>query len=67
MSVTQEEVIPGMNATKVLVSILETIKTVDVKMSDYMSANRETRELKVDYNSETETFTFALKEMENNE
>ena len=67
MSVTQEEVIPGMNATKVLVSILETIKTVDVKMSDYIDANKDTRELKVDYNSDTQTFTFALKEMENNE
>jgi len=67
MSVTQEEIIPGMNATKVLVSILETIKTVDVKMSDYINANKETRELKVDYNGDTETFTFGLKEIEVNE
>jgi hypothetical protein len=64
MSVTQEEIIPGMNATKVLVSILETVKSVDVKMSDYINSNKETRELKVDYNGDTETFTFGLKEIE---
>jgi hypothetical protein len=64
MSVTQEEIIPGMNATKVLVSILETVKSVDVKMSDYINSNKETRELKVDYNGDIETFTFGLKEIE---
>lgn len=63
----QQEAIPGMNATKVLVGILATVKEVEVKMSDYINANKETRELQIDYDADRETLTFALKEIEESE
>lgn len=59
---TPQEIFEAMNATKILVAVLETIKSVEVKTDTFLSATAEERELKVDYNEESNSFTFALKD-----
>jgi hypothetical protein len=62
-----KEVLGAMNATRVLVSVLETIKTVEVPVDTFVSLNAENRELNIDYDGEKRVFNFSLKAEENNE
>lgn len=64
---TPEEVFAAMTATKVLVAILETLKTADVDLDTFINSNKETRELNISYNDDKRSFTFSLREKENNE
>jgi hypothetical protein len=61
MSVTMEEIMPTLTATKVLVSILETLEKVEVPLSTFISMQSEDRELEVNYNGETDSVIFSLK------
>ena len=61
MSVTMEEIMPTLTATKVLVSILETLEKAEVPLSTFASMQSEDRELEVNYNGETDSIIFSLK------
>jgi hypothetical protein len=61
MSVSMEEIMPTLTATKVLVSILETLEKVEVPLSTFASIQSEDRELEVNYNGETDSILFSLK------
>jgi hypothetical protein len=64
MSVTMEEVMPTLTATKVLVSILETLEKAEVPLSTFVSIQSEDRELEVNYNGETDSIIFSLKKVD---
>jgi hypothetical protein len=61
MSVTIEEIMPTLTATKVLVSILETLEKAEVPLSTFVSMQSEDRELEVNYNGEKDLIIFSLK------
>jgi hypothetical protein len=61
MSVTIEEIMPTLTATKVLVSILETLEKAEVPLSTFVSMQSEDRELEVNYNGEKDLIVFSLK------
>jgi hypothetical protein len=60
-----EEVFKSMNASRILVSILETLGSVTVSTETFLKANAEDRELNVEYDDEKLSFIFKIKE--NNE
>jgi hypothetical protein len=64
MSATIEEVMPTLTATKVLVSILETIEKAEVPLSTFVSMQSEDRELEVNYNGDTDSIIFSLKKVD---
>jgi hypothetical protein len=64
MSVTMEEIMPTLTATKVLVSILETLEKAEVPLSTFISMQSEDRELEVNYNGETDSVIFSLKKVD---
>jgi hypothetical protein len=64
MSITMEEIMPTLTATKVLVSILETLEKAEVPPSTFISMQSEDRELEVNYNGETDSIIFSLKKVD---
>jgi hypothetical protein len=66
-NIKPEDVMSSMNATRVLISILETIKNVDVPTDTFVNLDMENRELNIDYNGDTQSFRFQLKEKVNSE
>jgi hypothetical protein len=64
MSITMEEIMPTLTATKVLVSILETLEKAEVPLSTFISMQSEDRELEVNYNGETDSIIFSLKKVD---
>ena len=56
-----EQLIEGMNLSNILVSILATLKEINVPVITFLESNKENREMKVTYDSDTESFTFRLK------
>jgi hypothetical protein len=57
-----EQLIEGMNLSNILVSILATLKEINVPVITFLDSNKENREMKVTYDSDTESFTFRLKD-----
>lgn len=55
-----EQLIEGMNLSNILVSILATLKEINVPVITFLDSNKENREMKVTYDSDTESFTFRL-------
>lgn len=55
-----EQLIEGMNLSSILVSILATLKEINVPVITFLDSNKENREMKVTYDSDTESFTFRL-------
>ena len=64
MSVSIEEIMPTLTATKVLVSILETLEKAEVPLSTFVSMQSKDRELEVNYNGDTDSIIFSLKKVE---
>ena len=64
---TPEQLIEGMNLSSILVSILATLKEINVPVITFLDSNKENREMKVTYDSDTESFTFRLKDNESEE
>ena len=60
-----EELPVDLNIGQLLISILNTIKSVDVKTATFLNAASDSREIAVYYNEEKSSFTFSLKEIEN--
>jgi hypothetical protein len=62
LNINTEEIFTQLNATKVLIAVLETIKEISIPTSAIIDAGGIDRELQVDYNSEDQTFTFKVRE-----
>lgn len=58
---TAEEVLSALSVPKILIAALETLGSITVSTSLFAEAATEDQELKVDYNSDDQTFTFSLK------
>jgi hypothetical protein len=56
------EVMQLMSASRILVSILEQVGPISVSTERFMSANKNDRDLAVNYNEETLSFEFSLTE-----
>lgn len=56
------EVMQLMSASRILVSILEQVGPISVPTEKFMSANKNDRDLAVNYNEETLSFEFSLTE-----
>ena len=65
MSQTPNEVFEAMNATKILLAILETQNVVKIPIDVFLNAGNEQKNLNVEYNEESKEFIFQLKD--NNE
>lgn len=64
MSITVEEIMPTLTATKVLVSILETLEKAEVPLSTFISMQSEDRELEVNYDGDKDSIIFSLKKVD---
>jgi hypothetical protein len=62
MSRTPTEVYQAMNASNILVAILRSQKNVSVPLNVFLEASNEDQQLNVEYNEETSSFVFKLKE-----
>jgi hypothetical protein len=62
MSKTPTEVYQAMNASNILVAILQSQKNVSVPLNVFLEASNEDQQLNVEYNEETSSFVFQLKE-----
>jgi hypothetical protein len=58
---TAEEVFGALSVPKILIAALETLGTIVIPTDAFINAATEDQELKVDYNSDDQTFTFSLK------
>jgi hypothetical protein len=58
---TPEELFKEMSLSKVLVAIMETIEEIHVPVITFLDSANEDKELEVEYNSDTQTFVFKLK------
>ena len=58
-----EELPVDLNLGQLLIAILDTIKSVDVKTVTFLNAASDSREIAVFYNEEGSSFTFSLKEI----
>jgi hypothetical protein len=62
MSKTPAEVYQAMNATNILVAILQSQKKVLVPINVFLEASNQDQQLNVEYNEESSSFVFELKE-----
>jgi hypothetical protein len=60
-----EQLIEGMNLSSILVSILSTTKEIEVPLTIFLESNKENRQMKVTYDSDTDSFTFKLSDNNN--
>lgn len=58
---TAEDVFGALSVPKILIAAIETLGKITVSTDLFMNAATEDQELKVDYNSDDQTFTFTLK------
>jgi hypothetical protein len=65
MESAPEDIFKDMNLSKILVAALETLKEINIPALTFVDAGAEDKELQVDYNSDSETFTFKLREKKN--
>lgn len=59
---TPEDIFKGMTLSKILVAMLETIKEINIPSLTFLDAANEDKELQVDYDSDTQSFTFRLRD-----
>ncbi len=57
-----EEIFKAMSAPRILVAILKKLHSISVTTDEFLSANENDVELSVDYNSETLSFEFKLRD-----
>jgi hypothetical protein len=62
MSKTPVEVYEAMNATNILVAILDSQKTVSIPLDVFLNASNENKNLNVEYNEDTTSFIFELRD-----
>lgn len=61
------DLVASLNINKVLIAILETLGEVSVPTLTFLDAANKDKELVVDYDEDGPSFTFKLKDKENNE
>ena len=62
MSKTPAEVYQAMNATNILVAILDSQKKVSVPLDIFLNASNGDKNLNVEYNEEISSFVFELRD-----
>jgi len=62
MSKTPAEVYQAMNATNILVAILDSQKKISVPLDTFLNASNEDKNLNVEYNEDTASFVFELRD-----
>jgi hypothetical protein len=62
MSKTPSEVYQAMNATNILVAILDSQKKISVPLEVFLNASNEDKNLNVEYNEDTASFVFELRD-----
>ena len=62
-----EELPVDLNIGQLLIAILDTVKSVDVKTVTFLNAASDSREIAVSYNEEKSSFTFRLRDKETDE
>lgn len=59
---TPQEVYQAMNATNILIAILNSQKKISVPLNMFLNASNEDKNLNVEYDEETSSFVFELRE-----
>ncbi len=62
MTKTPAEVYQAMNATNILVAILDSQKKISVPLDTFLNASNGDKNLNVEYNEETASFVFELRD-----
>jgi hypothetical protein len=62
MEKTSEDSIVDLNANKILIAILNTIKEVNIPALTLLDSGQTDSELQIDYDSDNQWFTFKLRE-----
>jgi hypothetical protein len=62
MTSNTEDVFKTMNATRVLVAILNKIESISIPTEDFINSNNQDVQLSVTYNDETMSFEFRLED-----
>jgi len=62
MTSNTEDVFKTMNATRVLVAILNKIESISISTEDFINSNNQDVQLSVTYNDETKSFEFKLED-----
>ena len=62
MTQSKEDIFKTMNATRVLVAILNKIESISITTEDFINSNSEDVQLSVTYNEETMSFEFRLED-----
>lgn len=62
MTENTEDIFKSMNASRILVAILESLGSVSVSTETFLKANAEDRELNVEYDDEKLSFIFKIKD-----
>ena len=62
MTENTEDIFKSMNATRVLIAVLNQIGSIEILTEDFLKINSEVRQLSVTYNDETLSFKFEIEE-----
>lgn len=62
MTDNHEDMLKSMNATTILISILNQIGSISIPTKDFLEVNSQDRQLSVEYDSESLSFTFKMQE-----
>ena len=62
MTENTEDIFKSMNATRVLIAVLNQIGSIEILTEDFLKINSEERQLSVTYNDETLSFKFEIEE-----
>jgi hypothetical protein len=62
MSKTPAEIYQAMNATNILVAILDSQKKISIPLDVFLNASNEDKNLSVEYNEDIASFVFELKD-----
>jgi hypothetical protein len=60
-----EDIFKNMSLNAILVAILDTLKEINVPSITFLDAGKEDKELQVDYDSDTDLFTFKIRDKNN--
>ena len=63
---TPEEIFKMLTASRILIALLEEQKQISISADSFINMSGQDKQLQVDYSDETNSFTFKIKE-ENNE
>lgn len=62
MTNNAQDMLKSMNATTILISILNQLGSISIPTKDFLEVNSEDRQLSVEYDDETMSFNFKMKD-----